>query len=146
MTKPKRYEITTIADIAEKIPTRSLSAFFAELHALIEAKHAIDKLAVANGDKPAATVHPYLWIDDGKFDLTFVMNELGMNQQYITERWNVSKDDIYAALDALLVARIYVKYSVESNPRFQQVKNNDMKMVDSAIQKLKQYPKDPASE
>ena len=64
----------------------------------------------------------------------------GMNQQYITERWNVSKDDIYAALDALLVARIYVKYSVESNPRFQQVKNNDMKMVDSAIQKLKQYP------
>lgn len=69
-----------------------------------------------------------------------------MSDKYIPEEWTVRKDDIYAAIDALRIARIYVKYSVEHNPRFNQIKINDLRLVDSAIDKLNGYPQRAANE
>jgi hypothetical protein len=66
--------------------------------------------------------------------------------QYITEQWTVRKDDIYAAIAALEAALPYIADTPTNSVQFMRQKHDDLRSAMKAIDKLKQYPKEPASE
>ena len=70
-----RYEITTIADIINKIPLDRLNPFFSELRAGVEAA----KVVVAETASlfPESVVQvsdqPFTWIDDNQSNVSIIL-------------------------------------------------------------------------
>lgn len=76
MENPKSYTITTIKDIAVKIPADKLDAFFSDLRAAVGQQKAIlDKAAELLGEDGhkmmvEALQENMVWTDDGKAEVT----------------------------------------------------------------------------